>query len=348
MEGPGLECIGLLGPVGREKGRPSAVNEEYPEVAVAPLRDGSEPSGTPRGGLAGREAEIGGEATAGGEPVDVTDGGNEGGGREDADARDGHEKRDPWDEGGELFKLALEIVSLGLEFLDLGEGLGKGSPEIGGKRVIIEGEVGLGQEGASAQRHGDAELSQETTDRVDTGGAGAEIAGAKAVQRIDGLLIEGFDGDWSDILITSGLEEGFGIGSVGFVALAVASHVGGREQRDLMAKGLELASPVMSRATGFHKDVGRRMVQEEVPEPLAREPMLLIDATGGMGDGDLKDGLCEIHGDLGSIHEGFSPRVWPSGPLALVLARWCRLGEESIPSVPAAALECAGAQEPLA
>ena len=76
-----------------------------------------------------------------------------------------------------------------------------------------------------------------------------------------------------------------------------------------MAKGLELASPVMSRATGFHQDVSRRMAQEEGPEALARESVLLIHATWSMGHSDLKDRLCEIHGDLGSLHEDSSPLI---------------------------------------
>jgi hypothetical protein len=241
--------------------------------------------------------------------VDVADGGNEGGGREDTYARDGHEKRDGGNQRGEVLKLALEVISLGLEFLDLGEGLGKSSPEIGGKCVIIESEVGLGQEGASAQGDGDAELSQETTDGIDTGGAGAEITGSKAVQGVDGLLIQGFDRDRCDILVASSLEEGFGVGPVRFVALSVASHMGWREQGDLMAEGLEFASPVMSRATGFHQDVGRGMMEKEGPEALAREPMLLMHASWSMGHSDLEDRLCEIHGDLGSLHEDSSPLI---------------------------------------
>jgi hypothetical protein len=49
LEGPDLKRVGFLGPMGCKKGSPSAVNEEYPEVAVAPLGDGPKPSGTPRG-----------------------------------------------------------------------------------------------------------------------------------------------------------------------------------------------------------------------------------------------------------------------------------------------------------
>jgi hypothetical protein len=41
--------------------------------------------------------------------------------------------------------------------------------------------------------------------------------------------------------------------------------------------------------------------------------MLFLDATGSVGDGNLEDGLCEIHGDLGSIHEDPSPLFGPRG-----------------------------------
>jgi hypothetical protein len=63
----------------------------------------------------------------------------------------------------------------------------------------------------------------------------------------------------------------------------------------------------MSGATGFYEDMGRRAMQEEGSEASAREPMLLIHPTGSMGHGHLEHGLCEIHGDLGSIHEDSSP-----------------------------------------
>jgi hypothetical protein len=121
------------------------------------------------------------------------------------------------------------------------------------------------------------------------------------------LLIEGFDGDRGDVLVTSGLEEGLGVGSIGLVSLAVAGHMGRRKQGDAVAEALELASPVVSGATGLHKNVGRGMMEEESAEASTRETMLLVHPTGSMGHGNLKHGLCEIHGDLGSIHEDSSP-----------------------------------------
>jgi hypothetical protein len=48
-------------------------------------------------------------------------------------------------------------------------------------------------------------------------------------------------------------------------------------------------------------------MEKESAKASARETMLLIHPTGRMGHGHLEDGLCEIHGDLGSIHEDSSP-----------------------------------------
>lgn len=133
------------------------------------------------------------------------------------------------------------------------------------------------------------------------------------MQGIGGLLVDGFNRDGKDVLVASGLEEGFGVGAVGLVALAVASHMSGWKQRDLVAEGLELTPPVMGRSTSFHEDVGGRMMEEEGTETPTREPMLFLDATGSVGDGNLEDGLCEIHGDLGSSHEDPSPLFGPRG-----------------------------------
>ena len=82
--------------------------------------------------------------------MDVTDGGNEGGGREDPDAGDGHEEGDRRDEGSEALKLALEVVGLGLELFDLKEGLGESGLEIGGELVVVQRDRGLCQEGTRA------------------------------------------------------------------------------------------------------------------------------------------------------------------------------------------------------
>ena len=127
------------------------------------------------------------------------------------------------------------------------------------------------------------------------------------MQGIDGLLIKGLDGDGRDVFVASSFEEGFGIGAVRLVALAISGYVSGGQQRHLMAEGLELSPPVVCRATGLHEDVGGRAMKEEVAEALSGEAMMLLHAARRRGNSDLEDRLCEIHGDLGSIHEDSSP-----------------------------------------
>jgi hypothetical protein len=123
-KGPGLEGVRLGGAVGRQESGAGPVNEEHPQVAVTPFRDRSEAAGGSGGGLSGREAELVGKATARGKALDVTGGGNKSGGREDSDARDGHEESYGRDEGSEALELTLEIVGLGLEVFDLTESFG--------------------------------------------------------------------------------------------------------------------------------------------------------------------------------------------------------------------------------
>lgn len=172
-----LERIGHRGSVSGQEGGPSPVDEKHSEVAVAPFGDGSETPGPTGGGLAGGEAKEAGEGSARGKATHIADGGDEGSGREDADAGDGQEEADGRDEGSEAFELGLEVVGSGLEFVDFEEGLGKGPPEIGGQRSVLESLVGLGQEGTGALGYRMAELAQEASKGVDACGPGGDIAG---------------------------------------------------------------------------------------------------------------------------------------------------------------------------
>jgi hypothetical protein len=83
------------------------------------------------------------------------------------------------------------------------------------------------------------------------------------VQSIDSRLIEGFDGDRDDVFVAGSFQEGFGVGSIGLVSLTVSGHMGGWKERDLVTEALELASPVVSGATGLHEDVSRWVMRLE-------------------------------------------------------------------------------------
>jgi hypothetical protein len=204
-------------------------------------------------------------------------------------------------------ELIPEMGSLGLELSDFGEGLEEGVPEEGRDQIVVEGAVCMGQEGPGALWNGDSELAEKPADGIDPSGAAGEVPGAKAVEGRDGLLVEGFDGDADDVLVTCGFEKGQGIGPVGLVSQAVASDVGRREKRDLVAKGLEFSSPVVSGATSLHEHMAGGPMNEEPPEACPGEPMLFGDATRRRGYSDLKHGLCEIDGDVGGVHADSFP-----------------------------------------
>jgi hypothetical protein len=201
--------------------------------------------------------------------VDVAYGGEEGRGREDSDAGDGEEILDRRDGVTEPLELVFECGGLGLELLDFLEGLKEGIPEKSGDQVMVEGRVGVDQERSGALGNGDAKFDEETADGVDAGRAAGEISGAKTVQGRDGLLIERFDRDGYDVLVACGFQDGSGIGPVGLVSDSVASNVRSREQGNLMAEGLDLAPPVVSRAACLHEHVAWGPVKEETPEPSA-------------------------------------------------------------------------------
>ena len=241
--------------------------------------------------------------------MDVAHGGEKGCGRENADAWNGHEIPDSGDLITETLELVFEVGCLGLELSDLGEGLKKGVAEKAWDPVIVEGVVSVDQERPGALGNEDAELAEEPPDGIDTSGAAGEVPGAKPVEGRDGLLVQSFDGDADDVLVACGFEKGQGIGPIGLVSQPVPSDVGGREKRDLVAQGLKFPSPVVSGAAGLHEDMAGRPVKKEPPEAGTGEPMFFGDATRRRGHSDLKHGLCEIDGDVGSVHSDSFPGV---------------------------------------
>lgn len=239
--------------------------------------------------------------------MDVAHGDEEGRGRKDSDAGDGEKKLDRGDLLPEPLELAPEADGLGFEFPDLFEGLEEGVTEKAGNQLMVEGAMGMGQEGSGALGDGDAELSEKAANGIDAGSAAGEVPGAQAVQGRDGLLLQGFHGDRRDLLVATSLEDGPGIGPIGLVAQTVASDMGSWEKRDLMAEGLEFPAPVVSGATGLHEHMARRLVQEELPKSSAGKAVLFGDPAGSVRDGNLEDGLCEIHSDARSVHADSSP-----------------------------------------
>jgi hypothetical protein len=211
VECPGLEAIGmrvfLCGP---EDGA-GALDEKHADIGIAPLGDGAETADKPARVFPGSEAEEACEVATGGEATDVTDEGDECGGSEDPDARDGLEALGDGVLSGERLGLALDIVGAGFEMRDFGAGLVESEPQRAG-----DGAVGIFNQGSdsgddTAGTHGDedADLAEHAAGGVDAGGAIGDIGGAIAVERGYDLLVDGFYGHGADVLVTERFEESF-------------------------------------------------------------------------------------------------------------------------------------------
>src|SRR5258705_215295 len=78
MQSPGAQTVGGATLLGGPEDGPRAVDEKHAEVDVAALADGAEAADETAGALAGRQPEVAGEVTTGGEALDVPDEGDQG------------------------------------------------------------------------------------------------------------------------------------------------------------------------------------------------------------------------------------------------------------------------------
>jgi hypothetical protein len=106
--------------------RTGAVCEEHANVHVAPLADGAEPAPRPAGVFLGRQAEEAREMSSGRKTPDVCDEGDQRGGGEHPDARDGLQERHVGQLGCECPELSFDGTHIRLEHLNLVTGRGEG------------------------------------------------------------------------------------------------------------------------------------------------------------------------------------------------------------------------------
>ncbi len=78
--------------------------------------------------------------------------------------------------------------------------------ERSGNGRVVDDEPGLALREFSTEGHGEAEFAQEAAQAVDTLSAGVLPLRADAVQWLDGLLLDGMDGDGLDVVAAMGFE----------------------------------------------------------------------------------------------------------------------------------------------
>jgi hypothetical protein len=71
----------------------------------------------------------------------------------------------------------------------------------------------------------------------------------------------------------------------------------GRKKQDPVAEALDLPGPVVRGAAGLQEHGGWRTLSEKAGHLTARERSALTDAARLSGDGELENGLGQIHGD---------------------------------------------------
>ena len=150
----------------------------------------------------------------------------------------------------------------------------------------------------------DTELSQDSPDGIDASGPGSEPSGAESMQGGEGLLVEGFDRDGSNVPVSVSLEKAFGIGAVRLVSTDVWLDVVRGEKDNVVTVALELSGPVVSHAASLHDDMSGFALGEEWNKPRAGEAMGFGHLAGVVRDGELEDVLCNIHGNRRMLHFG--------------------------------------------
>jgi len=167
---------------------------------------------------------------------------------------------------GELMELMLDAFDALFELEDVVEQGREGGLERVGKGPVIEDGAHLAFGVGGALGDGVAELSEEATKGIDTGGAGFLPLLADAVKLLELLLVDGAHGDGPNARAPVGFQEGLGIDAVGFIAPAIGFDVLGGDDGGVMAGIDGLSGPEVSGAAGFEQDGGGLVMSEECRE----------------------------------------------------------------------------------
>jgi len=108
-----------------------------------------------------------------------------------------------------------------------------------------------------------------------------------------------------DLGVAEGLDDRLAVRAVRLVATHIGAHVVWGQKHHSMAAPLQLASPVVGGAAGFHDYSGSRVRNEERQELIANGPLTPAHVTWPIRNRYLKDSLCNIDRDDGIVlHDG--------------------------------------------
>src|SRR5262245_24148085 len=140
-QSPGAQAVGSGALTGRPEDGACAMDEQHAEIDVATLADGAEAADETAGAFAGRQAQVAGEVTCGGEALHIADEGDQGGGSEETDAGDGTQTVDGGNLVGEGLKLSLDDSNATFQVADLVASFGEAWTQ-----SVGQGGVGVGKQ----------------------------------------------------------------------------------------------------------------------------------------------------------------------------------------------------------
>ena len=139
-----------------------------------------------------------------------------------------------------------------------------------------------------------AHFGQQASDLVGLGGSGFDEALAHRVQCQHALLLNVLDGHKAHVGAGYCLADGFCIGCVVFIGFDVGFDELGSYEFDGVAQALELASPVVGAAAGFHADQTRGQVHKERGHLVTLQLLLKNGLAVRVDAVELEDVLCQI------------------------------------------------------
>jgi len=126
-----------------------------------------------------------------------------------------------------------------------------------------------------SERDDQTELTEDSANRVDAGGARGEPSGADPVYGGQALLFDGLDGDRADFLVPGGFQQGLGVDRVGLVARPVTRYMTDRQEPNLVPQASQLSSPVWAEPQASSTRHWR-LFAHELEQLAAGQPALLL------------------------------------------------------------------------
>ena len=327
---------GRVRDAGRSQDGSSAVSQEHAQVAIAAFRYPSQPTVVARRVLFGRKTKPTSEMSCILKMSDAAAGGSDHRScRQQPNSRNRQQCRASRRLLRKCSQFAFDSVDPNFkQAYFFNQKFHRGAYERRNRRIGIDKHAAnLLNAKAAPCCYRNPKFTTESTQRVDARSARSHPKRTSTMKALQGLLLDRFDFDRSDICAPGRLKQRTGIGGIGLVSLHICPDIYGWQKLDLNPKRVKLPCPMMSRTASFHNDERDITIDEPALKLTAGQSVLLNDTPVGVGDSELEYGFSQVNGYSSSIHGGL---LWLTDPRPHVDQRanvGAKRQGESIPSV---------------